>query len=263
MGRGHRLSRTRGHRRAASRLAGCAVLLLVLAGCGDDESSTGGGDTSGNGSGTTGTSEGSGGGGSSTGPAGGGATPDPALAQALARLSAAYDASPAGIAQDLGLFVTPPVNATEVEQIAVDLCESTFDPDVVLDWFDTRGIVPTWMVAGPAQRLLDYTGSSVCNRAPTQAESSAYLNGIWAALPDPLSGVRAPTEVESVVCEFLGSRPGGAVVESVLTGMLEAATRGRVDPGEAIALGVEVAGAVCPAALPTARAALETYLEED
>ena len=256
MGRGQRWSRHGDSARAAPWVAGGAALLLLLGGGEDstDDTSGAGGST-----GSTGTGSGSG----TAGPSGGGTTTDPALEEALARLSAAYDLTPGGIAQDIGLDAVAPVSATEVQQVATALCTSIFDPAVVLGWLGEKGAVLTWLVAGPTARLLAYSGSpTVCSRGPTPEETSAFLDGIWAALPDPLSTttLRQPTATENVICEFLGSQPGGAVVEGVVEGFIEAATRGRADGGDAVALGVEVAGAVCPTALPAARAALQEHL---
>ncbi|ADB73528.1 hypothetical protein [Geodermatophilus obscurus] len=205
---------------------------------------------------------------SGSGGTGGGVGPttDSDLANALADLENSYAASPAGIARDLSALGVASVVQTEVETVAVDLCVSSFDPAVVLTWFSQQRVVLTWMIVGPVQRLLDYAGSpQVCSRGASPEEAAAYMAGIRAALPDALPGTdrSQPTDAERVLCEFLGSNAGGEAAKTVLDGLIRAATRGRVDEGEAVALGVQVAGAVCPEALPVARDAFDEYFGSD
>jgi hypothetical protein len=219
------------------------VLFLVLTGCGDDGGGTGGGGTGG-GTGDSGSSSAE-------------------LDAALAELRDAYAATPAGIASDLSAFGVTTVTPEEVLGFAHDLCASAFDPTVAVAWLEAQHVALSWMVFGPAQRLAQYAGTpAVCTRPATEDEAAAYAQGITAPLPDllPHLPTQQPTNSERVLCAVLGSDAGGAAVEAALEAILGAASRNRIQGGDALALGVEVAGAACPDLLPVARDALTEFL---
>ena len=234
------------HPRGWQWVAVCAAPVLALAGCAEvDEPDSG--------AATVVTSE----------PPTSSSPPAPSTADveaALASLRGAALRTPDGISADLALYGAEQLTPQQVHAVAVDLCESGFDAAVVTQWLGDR---PSVVLLPTTLRWLDYAGRpETCPAPPSEADAADYSSDVFASMA-PLRPVDLDVGVagtaETAVCNLLSSRAGGTVAEYVANALLEASTHGRFTGREAVAYGVQVAGAFCPHVMPVAVDAAAEY----
>lgn len=178
------------------------------------------------------------------------------------------DSTPEAIARDvntLGL-TRAPVTTAGVADVARRLCESEFAPSVATAWLQVSGVTRSYLLVGPADRLLALAGQrQTCTRPPTTAEASTYRTGVYEYLVPTGTGIAGQPRPVAVntqpVCNFLGQRAVGDAASAVLDSVLKAVSGDRIEAGQILAFLVEVAGSTCDRWLPTAVEAFDRFLE--
>jgi hypothetical protein len=184
----------------------------------------------------------------------------------LAEIESIAKSNPDDIARDVNLLGSNPlgpaqVSPDEVVNVAISLCQWSFDPEVTLNWFRQRASRLSVVLIGPAERLLNYATLRCETRFPSNEETQRYRRGVLNGLAPhgafgPLPTIQPnPGSIEFELCEALNSSTGGRAAEAVVGGMIQAASR-KFDSEVVATFIVQVAGSSCSKWLPPAFDAL-------
>ncbi len=223
------------------------VAAVALVGCGDEDSD---GDTGG---GTEGGGSGSGGYDydddvTTTAP-----TFDLSRVMAdldLASINEQLLARPPSMASSVSAFTLSDVTEADILAAADDLCVSSYNPDVTIQWLEDLTFSDVnILLLGPATRLR-ITAETRCRRPASADEVERYeqgINGFFSRVRVPNTG-ELPTlsSASPTLCDFLDSRPGGQVLEGALDSVIDSLARRFSGDGAAAAILANVVSYTCP-----------------